>query len=112
MTRTRLPHRRRSETRELRHAGHAFSVTVGFDPAAQPLEVFADGRTSQLGQAIADACVAISLALQQGCPPEVLAQAMGRMPDPARGPSASAPASPLGAIAEALAEAAAAGVSA
>lgn len=104
MTRIRLPDRRPSRTLELSFAGHAFSVTVGMDLTGRPLEVFADGRTSQLGHTIADACVAISLALQHGCPPEALPRSMGRIPDPAAGADVCVPASPLGAIAEAVAD--------
>lgn len=104
MTRTRLPDRRPCETVQIAFAGHVFSVTVGLHPdTGQPLEVFADGRTSQLGHTIADSCVAISLALQHGCPAEALPRSMGRIPDPARGIDVCGPASPTGAIAEAVA---------
>lgn len=106
MTRTRLPHRRPSVTCELEHGGHRFSVTVGFDLDGRPLEVFADGRTSHMGQMIADACVAVSLALQHGCPAEALPRSMGRVPDPLAGADACVPASAVGAIAEAVAAAA------
>lgn len=102
MTRTRLPDRRPAETRELCHQGQRFTVTVGFDLTGRPLEVFADGRTSQLGHAISDACVAVSLALQHGCPPQVLVSAMGRVPDHMQGEDRCAPASFVGCIAEAV----------
>lgn len=102
-----LPTRRPNATREVEHAGFRFTVTVGFDLSGRPLEVFADGVKigTDIGHIIADACVVISLALQHGCPAELLPKSMGRVPLPAMGEDVCGPASPLGAIAAVVAEA-------
>ena len=107
MTRERLPSRRPNETREIEHAGHRFTVTVGFDLQARPREVFADGARigTDLGHVISDSCVVISLALQHGCPPALLPKSLGRVPDPMAGPGICRPASVLGTIAAVIAEA-------
>ena len=102
-----LPARRPNATTVLSFGGFTFTVTVGFDLEGRPREVFADGVKigTDLGHLIADACVVISLALQHGCPPEVLPKSMGRGPYPALGDDVCGPASALGAIAEAVANA-------
>lgn len=107
MSRQVLPHRRPSETREVEHNGHRFTVTVGFDLEARAREVFADGAKigTDLAHVISDACVVVSLALQHGCPPELLPKSMGLIPDVARGEDATRPASILGAIAGVVATA-------
>lgn len=107
MTRTRLPHRRPNATQQIRHMGHSFTVTVGYDLGGRPLEVFADGAKigTDMGHIISDACVVISLALQHGCPAELLPKSMGRVPYPERGEGVCGPASALGAIAAVVAEA-------
>lgn len=107
MPRERLPTRRPNETSEIEHAGHRFTMTVGFDLQARPREVFADGARigTDLGHVISDACVVISLALQHGCPPVLLPKSMGRVPDLFAGPENCRPASVLGSIAAAVAEA-------
>lgn len=107
MSRERLPSRRPNETSEIEHAGHRFTVTVGFDLQARPREVFADGARigTDLGHVISDACVVISLALQHGCPPALLPKSMGRVPDLIAGPGHCRPASALGTIAAAVAAA-------
>jgi hypothetical protein len=93
-------------------------VTVGFDQAGCPLEVFASGASagphregSEIHAMIADACVALSLALQHGARPEALAKSMLRTPAPGDDPwrPATRPASPVGAIVGLLVEVAGGG---
>ncbi|MCC5960564.1 MAG: hypothetical protein JJU08_14625 [Rhodobacteraceae bacterium] len=107
MTRTRLPARRPNATTEVAFGAFTFTVTVGFDLTGRPREVFADGAKigTDIGHIVSDACVVLSLALQHGCPPELLPKSMGRVPYPARGPDQCGPASALGAIAAVVAEA-------
>lgn len=51
-----------------RHQGHAFTVTVGYDLAGRPREIFADTSKAgtELAHMIANACIVINLALQRG----------------------------------------------
>ena len=107
MARVRLPDRRPALTREIEHAGHRFSVTIGFDLTGRPREVFAGGAKigTDLGQLIADHCVVVSLALQHGCTSAELEKSMGVVPDPASAPGASRPASVFGVIAAIVSEA-------
>lgn len=82
MTRAQLPNRRQNETLTADHAGHRFTVTVGYDAAGCPAEVFADGAKigTDMAHMIADACVVISLALQHGCPADALVKSLGKVP--------------------------------
>jgi hypothetical protein len=107
MARERLPERRPNATTRIDFGGFAFTVTVGFDLTGRPLEVFADGARigTDIGHIISDACVVISLALQHGCPADLLPKSMGRVPYPALGEGFCGPASALGAIAAVVAEA-------
>ena len=100
MTRARLPHRRESETVDLAFDGHHFAVTVGFYPDGRPGEVFTAGVKvgSHLDAILADACVALSLLLQHGVEPAVLARTMGRAGD------GTTPASVIGALGDLLVE--------
>lgn len=104
MTRAKLPHRRPNVTRAAEWNGHRFSVTIGFDPrTGQPAEVFADTtKGGDMQAALADGCVVISLALQHGIAPADLAKSLGRVPVLWADEGAEAPASPLGAIVEAV----------
>lgn len=106
-TRQRLRDRRQSETRTLRHDGHQFTVTVGFDAGGQPLEVFACAAKAgtALAHLLADAAVIVSIALQHGVEPAALAKSLGRLPDFDKGKGAERPASVLGLILEAVGEA-------
>lgn len=111
MTRTRLPARRPSITREVvwtrDHTRHRFQVTVGFDPdTGRPLEVFATGKAgSDMAAVIADGCVVVSHALQRGALPAELGRSMLKVPPPFAGDNVeAAPASVLGAIVQALVE--------
>ncbi|WP_158966231.1 TSCPD domain-containing protein [Chachezhania sediminis] len=103
-TRNRLPNRRPSLTVSVDWQNHAFALTVGVDPRDGRLsEVFyADGQKSgtALQHTVQDACVIISVALQHGVPIADLTHSLGRVPG-AMG--VEGPASPVGAVAEALA---------
>ena len=105
--RQRLPNRRPSHTETLEVAGQTFMATVGFDPASGwPRELFLTGgkEGSALDALLADAAVAISVALQHGISAQALARSIGRLPvgpvtpaDLDQGPPAKLPASPIGA---------------
>jgi hypothetical protein len=98
MNRRRLPQRRRSITFEVVAFDLKFTVTASY---------FCDGRLGELfitnhragsaaGILASDAAIAASLALQFGCPPEVLRNALSR---DSRGVASS----PLGAALDAIA---------
>ncbi len=103
--RTPLPNVRSNITRAVEWSGHAFTVTIGFDPTTwQPAEVFADaGKGGDMHVTIADACVWASLLLQFGATPEDLRRSLGEVPVLGAAKGTVGPASPLGAIAEAIA---------
>jgi hypothetical protein len=63
-----LPNRRRCETRSFTHAGHHFSLTVGFYRDGRPAEIFlSNGKAGSGLEAVArDAAIVVSLALQHG----------------------------------------------
>lgn len=110
MTRQPLPNARPSVTVTVHWNGHAFPVTIGFTwPDMRPAEVFADvAKGGDLQWSTADACVLISVALQHGIAPADLAKSLGRVPVWEWDEEAEAmvevlrPASPLGAILEAI----------
>lgn len=126
MTRTRLPNRRPSVTREIEFGGRRFAVTAGFDvpDAGQQVilrEVFTKGASSgdakegqDLANIIDDASVMVSLALQYGARPAALAKSVGRLPSAPLTPGdldrsdggapAREPASIIGAIVDLLVE--------
>ena len=82
--RKRLPNRRPSITETIKVEGQIVEVTVGFAPESGAVrEVFlAAGKTgSTLDSLLADAAVAISVALQHGVPPAALAKSAGRLPN-------------------------------
>ena len=87
------------------HAEHRFTVTIGYCPATgRPLEVFAGGKAgSDMAHVIGDACVLVSIALQHGALPGALGASLLKVPRPAHGENFCAPASPVGAIVDALA---------
>lgn len=111
--RCRLPNRRPSLKQELQVGGQAFVVDVGFDPeTGRPRELFlvAGKEGSLLNSLLADAAVAISVALQCGASAAALAKSVGRLPavpvtpgDLDR-PSGKLPASPIGAALDLLCE--------
>jgi hypothetical protein len=78
--RERLPNRRAGTTFTLEVAGLAYTVTVGRFPDGRVGEVFLQNHKpgSQSDSNARDAAVAASLALQFGCPLEVLARALLR----------------------------------
>lgn len=104
MTRATLPTRRPNATRAVQWDGHEFSVTIGYDPATvRPAEVFCDvPKGGQMAATLADACVLISIALQHGIAPADLAKSLGRVPVLWGDEGATQPASPLGAVIEAM----------
>ena len=106
MMRARLPDRRPSVNLPViwraESGDHAFTLTVGLDPASGALrEVFyADGQRSgsAMQHSIQDVCVVISLALQHGITPKAMAGSLGRVPVMGGCEAAS----PVGAIIDAL----------
>lgn len=104
--RQRLPNRRPSVTLPASWTTgtgvQQFTLTVGFHPDTGAVsEVFyADGQRegSAMQHTVQDACVIISLVLQLGGLPAELAHSLGRLPMP----GGEGPASPLGAIVDAL----------
>jgi len=78
--RRRLPDRRASTTFDVQAFGLQFTGTASnFDDAA-PAEIFIRNHKadSSAGIMASDAAIAASLALQFGCPPEVLRKALCR----------------------------------
>lgn len=111
-SRQHLQNRRPSHTETLEVAGQSFTATVGFDPeSGRPRELFltAGKEGSLINALLADAAVAISVALQHGVPAQALAKSVGRLPE---GPVTPAdldrdrferlPASPIGAALDLL----------
>ena len=83
MTRHRLPNRRDNESREIEINGRTYSVTVGFDEARRPRELFMlSGKPgSTVDILLGDAAVVISIALQHGIHPADMRDSMSRAPD-------------------------------
>ena len=118
MTRKDLPNRRQCVTFETSWQDHRIIVTVGkyADPKkpwvpARPGDVFTDlTKDGALAAILDDAARAISIAMQYGAPPEVLAKAMGQVPVMEWDKEAEAmvevlrPASPIGAVVNAIME--------
>jgi hypothetical protein len=109
MTRTPLPTRRPSTTVDAiwqdqgLSVPHELTVTVGLYPDGRPGEVFVNtAKGGQMQAVLADACVLVSLLLQHGVSPADMAKSLGRVPDLSRGKGDTAPASPIGAVVEAL----------
>lgn len=77
-----LPHRRASETFDLRHGDKntTFKVSIGYDPGGAPAEVFVTGAKagSEVEAVARDGAVLLSLALQYGVPLDVMAGAITR----------------------------------
>lgn len=98
--RTPLPGRRPSWTSTILYRDQPLEVTVGFDPAGEPREVFATGprEGSDMAHVLADACVVISIALQHDIPAVALTKSLGTVPCWRNGEEGQAPASPIGAI--------------
>ena len=102
--RTSLPNRRPNATVATEWSGHAFTVTIGFDPeTGAALEVFADRpKVDGMAATLSDACVVVSIALQNGITPAELAKSLGRVPQLWGDEGATQPASPVGAVVEAI----------
>lgn len=108
MSRRQLPDRRPSVTRKViwqtDMGSQTFFVTLGICPdTSEILEVFyADGQRtgSQLQHSVQDACVLISLLLQNGVSPPEIGKSLGQVPVM----GAERPASIVGALVEAVAE--------
>ncbi len=78
--RQRLHNRRASDTFEIRHGNFTYTITASIDAKGRLGELFIDSDKSgtELSVMMHDAAIAVSLALQNGCPPEDLAQAFER----------------------------------
>jgi ribonucleoside-diphosphate reductase alpha chain len=78
--RERLPNRRGSLTFDVESLGLSFTVTASRFSDGRPAEVFIRNHkcTSAAGIMASDAAIAASLALQFGCPVEVLRRALSR----------------------------------
>lgn len=98
--RTPLPNVRPNVTTDVHWNGQTFPVSIGLHPDTwQPAEVFADvAKGGDIQWVISDACVLISIALQHGIAPADLAKSLGRVPSW----QGEVPASPIGAIVEAI----------
>ena len=102
--RVRLPNRRKAITEDIAVGNLRVTVTVGFAADGRPLEVFLSGAKHGTGLAalLADAAVAISVALQCGLRAAQLGKSVGRLPEIVDGP-AVLPASPIGAVLDLIA---------
>ena len=81
--RTPLPPRRPAITETLEVEGQIVEVTIGLEPnsgAVREVFLVAGKEGSMLNSLLADAAVAISVALQHGVPPAALANSVGRLP--------------------------------
>jgi len=96
--RERLPNRRASTTFEIGLHGLRYTASVSYFANGRPAEIFLQNHkpASQSDANARDSAVAASLALQFGCPLEVLQRAVLRDP---RG----APSTPLGATLDIIA---------
>lgn len=102
--RRRLPNRRPAETFDLDAEGRRLTATVGFSREGLPSEIFLSGAKSgaDLDAILADASVAISIALQYAVPPRKLAKSIAKIPETIEGP-ATRPASVIGTALDLLA---------
>lgn len=102
--RQRLPDRRRNATLDVVFGEQVFTICIGFDEAGQPREVFVDGpkQGSLLRHLLSDACVCISVALQNGIEPAHLGASLPTVPAFVDGHETESHASPIGTIVAAL----------
>ena len=79
MTRQQLPQRRPNQTVELTHGNMTFAVTLGYDLAGEPREVFTHGAKagSAMDGILDDTCILLSIMLQHGIKASSLAGSMG-----------------------------------
>ncbi len=98
MTRERLPTRRPSETADLEFDGVRYAVTIGFFPDGRLGEAFAGNAKvgSGVEAILDDACILVSLLLQNGVEAAALAKTVGRLE------GGKVPASIIGAICDTL----------
>lgn len=78
-----LPQRRANETFTFRHGSFHYTVTAGYFEDQQVGEIFINSNKigSEADVIASDAAIAVSLALQYGCPLEVLKKSMQRNAD-------------------------------
>ena len=101
--RTPLPTRRPSLLVQADWQGHPITIGASFYDSGEIGEVFADTpKQGQMQATLADACVLISISLQHGIPVSELRKSMAVEPDLMNGEDATRPASPVGAILDAL----------
>ena len=82
MARQRLPNRRANETITVMHDGHAYTATLGFDPATGEVrEIFSNGAKvgSAMDGILDDTCIILSILLQHGVQPSSFVGSMGRL---------------------------------
>lgn len=113
-TRARLPHRRQTVTQGIESRGMRMELSAGFDPKDGALrEMFVGGIKdgSLLDAIMGDVAVIVSVALQHGVPIEAMGHSVARIPaypispdDLDHAPSATIPASPVGAALDWLME--------
>ena len=98
------PQRRPSELFDTSWEGHPLKIGISHYPETGEIcEVFADTKKGgQMQATLDDACTLISLGLQYGLTIPQLAKSLSRVPDLAQGGDATLPASPVGAILDAL----------
>jgi hypothetical protein len=106
MTRETMPTRRPSIFRDVDWEGHHLTVSASYYPDTGRIgEVFADAdKGGQMQATLSDACTLISIALQHGITVADLSKSMAEAPDLMRGKGHTLPASPIGAILNALGE--------
>jgi len=80
MSRERLPNKRKCETVEFKHAGHAFTLSCGYYRDGRLAEIFINSRHigSPLESIARDSAILASLALQAGIHVETLRHALTR----------------------------------
>jgi hypothetical protein len=98
-TRKQLPNRRRATTLAVEAHGSPFTASFGYFPDGKVGEIFLQNHRpgSQADSNARDGAIAASLALQYGCPLEVLRRALLR-------DSHGRPSTPLGAALDAISE--------
>jgi len=82
--RNRLPNRRAHQTIKFEHQNQKYHVTIGYYDNGEPGELFlnSSGRAgSEVDMAASDAAIAVSLAIQHGCPVTDLREACLRDSD-------------------------------
>ena len=104
MTRQTLPTRRQGFVADVDWEGHHMTVSASYYPGTWRIgEVFADPeKGGQMQATLSDACTLISIALQHGITVAELSKSMAEAPDLIRGKGHTLPASPIGAILNAL----------